>query len=813
MPLPRFRLRADLMFVRVILLAALVALAACAQPTPPLPAINITVDGSLAPSRPSLPGFEDGEPRPLAAVTGEDGRAADFVANEVWLVTDDAAELQAFLTRWSGTVLKTFDAQAAGLTDVGTQYLVRVDVGANPDPAASLAADLRALDKHATGDHRVSSTQGLNLLGVTSHEAAAGLKVGVNWVGSGAGPFLDRTTAEAPTGQALGGVAYDPNAFNWPSHSATAPQEIGVAEAWRALDLAGKLGNRVKLAILDMGFEPDTDTPSGWLAIPNVPLYAPTGTENLLSCGGGDCPWHGQMVSSAAMARADNAFGGAGPAGPVADAVLVFTLYDFFTSITALGEARIAGARIANMSYSAPVPWYLGWSVLPFEAATYAFRQTGMLLFAAAGNDGKNVDGEECTFGACWERTWVTPCENAGVICVGGMRANSTMRAGDSNYGADQVDIFAPFTLWLGPDPSAPDNTARALNGTSFSSPFTAGVAALIWAANPSLSADQVEHALLTTAHANSDSQVRRHVNALGAVKSVLGNVPPAITLSAGGDVPVNVPVFLEATVTDLEDAFPCCSLTWTSSRDGVLGTDWQIQHTFTTVGSRVITASATDSGGATSTASITLNVVNYAPVVTIAAPLAGAEVYRTAAVNLRGAATDRNEPNEELACTALTWTSSNASDPFPLTGCIAQAAFATNGARTLTLTGTDGIGASGSASVSITVVDPPPNLPPTVQVTSPANGTAPPIDEPLTLSGTAVDPEDQGPLTYQWTVKLGVQAPIVVGNTATVQWTPHATYPFDQEGTWSVEVRLTVTDAAGNVGSDFVTLVWVLIF
>src|SRR5690606_9955707 len=130
---------------------------------------------------------------------------------------------------------------------------------------------------------------------------------------------------------------------------------------------------------------------------------------------------------------------------------------------------------------------------------------------------------------------------------VGGMRANSTMRAGDSNYGADQVDIFAPFTLWLGPDPSAPDNTARALNGTSCSSPFTAGVAALIWAANPSLSADQVEHALLTTAHVNSDSQVRRHVNAFAAVKSVLGNVPPVVTLNGGGDVPVNVTAYLEA--------------------------------------------------------------------------------------------------------------------------------------------------------------------------------------------------------------------------------------------------------------------------
>jgi serine protease len=71
---------------------------------------------------------------------------------------------------------------------------------------------------------------------------------------------------------------------------------------------------------------------------------------------------------------------------------MVYTLYDFFTSITALGEARLRGARIANMSYGAPVPWYLGWSVLPFEAATAAFRGTGMLLFAAAGNEGRDVD-------------------------------------------------------------------------------------------------------------------------------------------------------------------------------------------------------------------------------------------------------------------------------------------------------------------------------------------------------------------------------------------------------------------------------------
>src|SRR5690606_5130507 len=350
-----------------------------------------------------------------------------------------------------------------------------------------------------------------------------------------------------------------------------------------------------------MGFAPDEDMPDGWLAISNVPLNDPIGTANLLSCGGGnDCPWHGQNVASAAMAEADNGFGGAGSAGPIAEPVLVFTLYDFFTSITALGEARIAGARIANMSYSAPVPWYLGWSVLPFEAATLAFRETGMLLFAAAGNDGKNVDSEGCTFGVCWERTWWTPCENGGVICVGGMAGNSKNKALNSNYGGEQVDIFAPYTLWLGPDPESPDNRARVLNGTSFSSPFVAGVAALIWAADPDQSADDVESALMDNAHPNNDDRVKRHVDAFSAVTSVLGNVPPSISLAGGGDVPVNLPLTISATVSDLEDPFPCCTLTWSSNVDGPLtGSGFQLEHTFTTLGSRTITATATDEAGA----------------------------------------------------------------------------------------------------------------------------------------------------------------------------------------------------------------------
>ena len=141
--------------------------------------------------------------------------------------------------------------------------------------------------------------------------------------------------------------------------------------------------------------------------------------------------------------------------------------------------------------------------MLPFEIATIALRASGMLLFAAAGNDDKNVDAEAKDpvfgFGLGFESTWHTPCENAGVICVGGVAPNSLSRDGDSNFGAEQVDLFAPYTLWLGPDPDAPANVVRRKSGTSFSSPFAAGVAALVWAADLDQSASDVEDALLST--------------------------------------------------------------------------------------------------------------------------------------------------------------------------------------------------------------------------------------------------------------------------------------------------------------------------
>jgi hypothetical protein len=794
-------------------LTIVLVLAACnSAPSRSPGLVTIAVDPSLDPAAPSLPEL-GGEPRPVAVLETDDGERAEFVANELWVSTPDRAALDALLDRWDGEVLLEIDPVASGVGGLDPQYLVRIDV-ARAD-ASGLSDDLASLLSDATGSASVSSDEGLGLLAAAAGEATAGGAVGVNWIGSGGQlapqDVRDRTLAEAPSGPSLGGTGYDPNPFAWPTHDVGSPQDIGVAEAWRALDLAGRLEPGIDVAILDMGFQPDDDTPDDYIAISKVPFMAPTGSENLLDCGG-PCPWHGTNVMSAAFALPDNGYGSAGPGGPVAEPILVYTLYDFFTSITALMDARLLGADIANMSYGAPVPDYLSWSVLPFETATAALRATGMLLFAAAGNDGKNVDAERTAFGVGlgFEKTWWTPCENAGVICVGGLFTNSLSRASGSNYGSEQVDLFAPYTLWLGPDPSAPDNAVRAMNGTSFSSPFAAGVAALIWAADPTLSAGEVEDILLDTAKPSPDDQVGRVVDALGAVQEALGNVAPAIEVlrpDPGDEIQLNLAITLDAVVEDFEDGTNCCEVAWRSDVDGALGDGRFVQTSFATLGPRTLTVEAVDSQGARSSASVDVTVVNSAPTVEITKPLAGDDVFQGVPVVLRGSSFDLNEPGTSLDCASLAWTSDGFTST--LQGCEVEATFPALGSWTLTLTGTDPQGASATASVDVAVQEPPPDLPPTVRITNPENLEIVGRSEEIVLTADVADPEGQTPVTLTWTVSLNGLPEIQVGTGNNVPWTPSDTYDFSEENLYVVTITATAEDPSGNTASDFVQLEW----
>lgn len=513
--------------------------------------LSFSVDPSLKPAVAQLPmpagqdqltnkQLPAQEMRPVATVVGPGNVRADFVENELILLSDDRKALDQFLQRWNGKLLMSSSPRDLNLK-MPDIHLVRIDAS-NAD-TNSLTDDLRKVTKEGGGPHTVSSQAGLQLLAAAAKESVNGLKVSINWLLEPA-DFMSRTTTEAATGLSGG---WDTNAYMWPYMNTGSPQNIGVGEAWRELARARQLRNRVKLAVVDGGFVRHADTPAGDV-IGNI--GGGLGTPNPYLCGGSPCPWHGTNVVDAAMGLVDNRSGAAGSAGPVAEAVMVqLPTPDIFFLINAISNA-IRGAaerpRIVNISYGGGIPAAL--AVIPGSALnlfTSTLRGSGVLIFASAGNNGQDVDAEDSFGPVRWENAWFMPCENEGVICVGGMNVNSPTRAGGSNFGSrfgqepGSVDIFGPFTVFVSDDPGTTlpggvTTASQSVSGTSFSSPFVAGIAALIIAANPSLSADRVERILLDTAHRGGSGQVPLWPDARAAVcRALPGGCPPEVSTPA----------------------------------------------------------------------------------------------------------------------------------------------------------------------------------------------------------------------------------------------------------------------------------------
>lgn len=98
-------------------------------------------------------------------------------------------------------------------------------------------------------------------------------------------------------------------------------QDIGAPEAWSLLHHAGKLSNKIKIAILDGSFAPNADFPESITYVSVVPgMSDPRNARKSW----GDS-WHGTNVFNTAMAKPDNNFGIAGTAGPVGKPLLIYT--------------------------------------------------------------------------------------------------------------------------------------------------------------------------------------------------------------------------------------------------------------------------------------------------------------------------------------------------------------------------------------------------------------------------------------------------------------------------------------------------------
>lgn len=730
------------------------------------------VDAAIKP-RSKLPAIGGSGPRPIARMIDAYGQAVDFVANEL-LVTGSEAEVNALVKRWRGKILGIADLTKLGAKE--KQYLIRINTAKADE--TTLSADLAALSEVRGGTATVSSEQGLDLLAAAGREARRGTDVGINFIGEGSA-IAAGTSYEWPNGPggfATTGSGWSVDAFNWKHLSASSTQGVGTAEAWRLLARSGRSSNKVGLAVLDMGYSlsangPDFGAPL--TALSNVPFTDALETANLLSCGGGSpCPWHGTNVANTAFAVPDNNLGVAGTGGPVARRIVIFTLYDFFTSINALVQARAFGARVLNMSYGARVPAALAWSVLPFEAATRAARASGMVLMAAAGNDGKNVDATDC-FIVCWEEAWWTPCENGGVFCVGALEHDSVSRASYSNFGKQggQVELFAPGKVLVGLDPSTPLGSGqiptiiRAVQGTSFASPYLAGVAALVRSANPGLGAGDVERLLVSTAKTSTDAKVGRYVNALAAVRRALPRLINIEEPIDGGPLSKGGAIRFSAFVHDPSRASPS-SITWTLANGTVIGTRQSFSTSSLPYGPHVVTARAAFPGGAV-TDQVRFTITNTPPTVRIQQPVTGSTFFQNEQVPLTGESGDVNQPESgnRLRDEQVAWFLDGSSAPFAtahnatlsLTG-------VTTGPHTVTMRGTDDAGASVTDSITVQVAPPSANPPPSVSITSPANGsfhppcagcTEPPPDNRayanVDFQANVSDPNGD-PLTYTWT-------------------------------------------------------------
>ena len=240
------------------------------------------------------------------------------------------------------------------------------------------------------------------------------------------------------------------------------------------------------------------------------------------------------------------------------------------------------------------------------------------------------------------------------MICVGGLDWNSTSRDPGSNFGSrggpNSVDIYGPFSVWSVANPPAadslsatPNTTTGIINGTSFASPYVAGVAALIWAANPLLSADAVARILIDNAHTGSpDPTVPRWVNALGSVLAALGtDTPPFIQITEpadGASLLGGQNLLLRADAEDLEGAV---TVSWrVNGSPAGSGLFTSITAPF---GTTTIQAEAVDSAGNRSTDSITVNFTNSAPVVDIVSPTAGDDRCADLDIALVATITDAN--------------------------------------------------------------------------------------------------------------------------------------------------------------------------
>jgi subtilisin family serine protease len=225
---------------------------------------------------------------------------------------------------------------------------------------------------------------------------------------------------------------------------------------------------------------------------PNVQDGKPYG-NNLLKF---EDAMHGTMVAGFIGAIRNNGYGIDG----VADNVRIMAIkavpngdeYDKDIA-NAIMYAVNNGAKIINMSFGKKLSPHKAWVDAAFKYAA----AHDVLLVQAAGNDSQNVDVVPDYPNDTFEDGSATDADNVINVGASGPKADDHLAADFSNYGKKNVDLFAPGYKVTSVTNNAEFNTE---DGTSFASPITAGIAALLLEYYPNLSARQLKQIILQSA-------------------------------------------------------------------------------------------------------------------------------------------------------------------------------------------------------------------------------------------------------------------------------------------------------------------------
>lgn len=387
---------------------------------------------------------------------------------------------------------------------------------------------------------------------------------------------------------------------------------LATIQAPAAWDIA--TGSGITIAVLDGGVE-STHPDLAAHIVPGWNFYDNNSNTS-------DVNGHGTKVAGVAAAIGNNGVGVTGSAFNanimpmrISDTAGNLTYYSIVAN--ALTWAADHGARVANISYIIS-------NVSTVQTAAQYMRNKGGVVVASAGNTG----------------AYDASANTATIITVAGTDS-ADQRASWSAYGPI-VDVAAPGA---GIMTTTPGGGYGAVSGTSFSSPLTAGVVALMLSANPALQPSQVDSILTATADdlgatGRDDYYGSGRINAYRAVAAAktaatADNQAPTVAIASPGATVKGI-VTVDVSATDnvgvnrvelyaggalvASDIAAPYSFSWdtTSRADG--GT--------------TLVARAYDSAGNVASSTVNVNVANTAgsaditpPSVSIANPKSGAVV------------------------------------------------------------------------------------------------------------------------------------------------------------------------------------------